>query len=144
MGLKIRQLTRADRKRLTDMIIELTDKCGSDVLRKMVPHRNLEDTELADDESEKGEGEPALVYELVLDTMRELHRWLEHDVTLWFMDLLDIKTIEEFDKLPFNVDAIIIEQLLEEETFIHFFSKGSLARNMIRGFVSRLFSGKKK
>lgn len=121
---KIRQLTRADRKRLSNLIKEFAFKSGNVKLTEMIPGK----------ESEEGEEKKTdEIFDLIKSVMQGLLEWLEDDVAEWFMELIGVTDRNEYDNLPFDIELNILEQMYKQNGFKNFFSKALDLYKKIQG-----------
>ena len=124
---KIRPLIRRDRKVLAELIKKLVDRSSNDSLLNIIQSGGYSGKE----EKQSKEEESKISYiELMHSLLNNMIRIIEEDVTVWFADLIN-KTVAEYDELPFGIEAMIIEQILESEEVADFFSSASRAYNMI-------------
>ena len=113
---KIRVLTRKDRKELTDLLKQYVKRPGNEKLAEMVPGNNKPETE--DPKTKETQ-----TYELIKSVMENLLQWFEEDVTKFFMRITDTQTIEEFDKMPFDIEIHILDECLKQKAFNNFFTR---------------------
>ena len=125
----IRELTRADRVRLSALIESLAEKSGDIKITELVPQASAEGAEGSETvETDK-------IYDLIKSVLGGLIKWCNEDLTAWFMEITGTATIEEFNAMPFDVDTYIIDQLVQRDSFINFFSKASELYKRIRGLI---------
>ena len=124
---KVRELTRKDRKKLSELIKLFAERSGNLKLTEMLP-------------GQKGKGKDTdkvvntdQVYELIKSVLQSLLDWVEAELTAWFMDLIGVTSQEDYDKLPFDIEVHIIDQLIAQEGFNNFFSRASALYKTIRG-----------
>jgi hypothetical protein len=136
---KLRPLTRADRKLLTAMVKRLAEKVGSkgilDVFNADVVEEAKESTQ------ETGALNPALIG-LGVKLLSSLIEHFEIEMDQWFASLLDC-SIEELDTYQIGVDLEIINQLVESEEAEDFFSNALRLRNWTNELLKK-FRPKKK
>jgi len=135
---KIRPLIRKDRKVLAAMIRKLADKIGANGLLNILvadPDAPLPaaDGAAGSEKAAKGDAFSRIGVEII----KQLLDILEDDVAAWFADLLGI-TVEEFDKMPFNIEMIVVEQLMEAPEANDFFSGALRAYNKMKQSVPGL------
>lgn len=130
MEITIRPLRRKDRKFLGEVIKKLVDKVGDKSLLEVIrgdmttaPQNsgaiNIRDDRLI--------SLGVKVIKLALDT-------LEEEIVTWFADLTG-KSVQEFDELPFNVEMVILEKLLEQPELSDFFTRASRSFRKIKSFA---------
>lgn len=123
----VRELTRADRKKLSDLIKLFAERSGNVKIMEMLPGQKGDGKdkakELATDQA----------YELIKSVMQSLLDWVEDEVTVWFMDLVGFTEKNEYDRLPFDIEVHIIDQLIAQKGFNNFFSRASALYKKIRG-----------
>ena len=123
---EVRELTRKDRKKLSELIKLFAERSGNVKLTEMLP-------------GQKGEGEGKdkavdkdQIYELIKSVMSSLIEWVEDEVTLWFMDLVGVTDRDQYDALPFDIELHIIDSLIAQKGFNNFFSRVSALYKKIR------------
>lgn len=124
---EIRELTRADRVKLSELIESLAEKSGDVKITELVPRA-----------AKAGDGDTVdtdKVYDLIKSVIGGLLKWCNEDLTAWFMDITGVQTIDEFNALPFDVDTHIIDQLIQRESFKNFFLTASELYKKIRGLT---------
>lgn len=123
----VRELTRKDRKKLSELIKAFSERSGNIKLTEMLPGQKGEsknkDKEVNTDQT----------YELIKSVMQSLLVWVEEDVNTWFMDLIDVTDQEKYDSLPFDIEVHIIDQLITQKGFNNFFMRASELYKKIRG-----------
>lgn len=123
---EVRELTRKDRKKLSELIKDFAEKSGNEKLTSMLPGASGKESEGGDDSNDQA-------YELIKSVMHGLIEWVEDDVTKWFMDLIGIDNREAYDNLPFDIEVHIIDQLIAQKGFNNFFTRASALYKKIRG-----------
>lgn len=117
----IRRVTRKDRKKASKLIEEFAEKSGNSKLTEMIPgikkDSQSEGTEVSKEDQDQ------VNYELIKSVLKGLLEWVETDVTVWFMDLVGAKTLEEYDNMPFDTEMYIVEELLRRKSFTGFFTR---------------------
>jgi len=114
---KIRELTRADRKKLTLIFKEAMVELKDDSLKNIISSKNKsepsdnENIEMATTIVNFGVG----FIEKALDVV-------DDDLGEWFASLLDI-SIEEFDQMPIDIEFKIIEQIRADPAAENFFTQ---------------------
>lgn len=121
----VRELTRKDRKKLSELIKVFAERSGNIKLTEMLPGQKGKD-EVAETDTDK-------VYTLIKSVMQGLLEWVEDEVTLWFMELINVADREKYDKLPFDIEVHIIDSLIAQKGFNNFFSRASVLYKKIRG-----------
>lgn len=128
--IKIRPLKRKDRKTLTAMIKKFAEKVGANQLFNLITSDpttpKAAETKNADD----------VFTRVGIELVKQMIEVLDDDMAIWFADLIG-KTKEEFDDMPFSVEAIIIEQLTEAKEIEDFFIHASHAFSRMRGFAGQ-------
>lgn len=125
---KLRKLKRKDRKAFGALIVKLQEKTGNKSLTEMIPSSPKEsesDAEMVD--------QAAQVAEMALGLLSTLLQYLDDEMCVWFMSVLSIENEADFDELPFDIEAYVIEELLEAKEFTSFFSRGSRLYKKISG-----------
>jgi len=124
---RVRELTRLDRKKLSELIKAFAERSGNIKLTEMLP-------------GQKGEGKEKeagvntdQVYDLIKSVLQGLLEWVEDEVTAWFMDLIGYTNRDAYDRLPFDIEVNIIDQLVAQKGFNNFFSRASVLYKKIRG-----------
>jgi len=114
---KIRELTRADRKKLTKIfkkaMLELKDNSLKNIISSKNNSKNSEDesVEMASTIVNFGVG----FIEKALDVV-------DDDLGEWFASLLGV-TIEEFDQMPIDIEFKILEQIRADPAAENFFTQ---------------------
>ena len=137
---KVRALTRTDRKKLSELIKAFADRSGNIELTKMLPARKSDDVKKDDAKSDDGnevdtEVNTDQVFDLVKSVMAGLFKWVEADVTAWFMDVIGVTDKEIYDNMPFDIEVHIIDELLKQKGFSNFFSRASELYKKARGLI---------
>lgn len=122
---EVRELTRKDRKKLSDLIKLFAERSGNIKLTEMLPGQKGEDK---DDEVKTDKA-----YDLIKSVMQSLLDWVEDELTEWFMDLIGVTDREQYDNLPFDIEVHIIDKLIAQKGFSNFFSRASALYKKIRG-----------
>ena len=134
---KIRELKRRDRKVLAAMIKKLVDKIGDkSVLNLMV----TDSTATAGD---KPESQKDVFSRIGIELVKMMIEVIESDVAVWFADLLGV-TAEQFDDMPFDIELIVIEQLMEAEESNRFFTIASRLSSRTRALADKFQAQKTK
>lgn len=134
MSIEIRALKRKDRKTLGKLIIKFVKKTDSDkqtLINLIPPSEDSTESDLDNDESRT-----AKIVSFAFSLIEGFIQFIEDDVTAWFMDLANVKTIEEYDNLGFDVEAQILDKLIDDPGFISFFSKGLQVRRKIQNLAN--------
>jgi len=122
----VRELTRRDRKKLSELVRAFAERSGNVKLTEMLPGRS-------DAKSEETETDTDQTYELIKSILQGLIEWVEEEVTEWFMDLVGVTERDEYDRLPFDIEVHIIDELIAQQGFNNFFSRASELYKKIRG-----------
>ena len=122
----VRELTRADRKKLSELLKLFAERSGNIKITEMLPGQPGEGDDSKEPDTDK-------VYELIKSVLDSLLNWVEEELTTWFMDLVGISDRAEYDKLPFDIEVHIIDQLLAQKGFHNFFTRASALYKKIRG-----------
>jgi hypothetical protein len=126
-NLHIRKLTVADNSRLTGFLGKLVQTADGEWLQRIVaaPSASVKAVEQPVDEA----AENAKYYQLfsaIVTWLLEMHQGAIRD---WFAELLG-KTTEEYMALPFDTDAVVLEQIAAAPEFRSFFSKACAVFNL--------------
>jgi hypothetical protein len=133
--IKIRALTVADRDWLSDLIKKLVAQLGAnEILRYMVSDNDSESTDKPEEQPKEENKQYAL---LVVEIIKMMIDVIGDDVRKWFASLINV-SVEEFKKLPFDTELIIIEQLIALEESNRFFSRALALSSKIKVFVNGL------
>jgi len=124
---RVRELTRLDRKRLSELIKAFAERSGNIKITEMLPGQKGEGKE------KEAETNTDQVYDLIKSVLQGLLEWVEDEVTVWFMDLIGFTDRDAYDRLPFDIEVYIIEQLVGQKGFNNFFSQASALYKKIRG-----------
>ncbi|NIS50602.1 hypothetical protein GWN26_08570 [Candidatus Saccharibacteria bacterium] len=123
----VRELTRMDRVKLSELIKAFAERSGNIKITEMLPGQKGE----AKDKATETDTDQA--YELIKSVMQGLLSWVEDEVTAWFMDLIGCSDRDDYDSLPFDIEVHIIDQLIAQEGFNNFFTRASVLYKKIRG-----------
>ena len=132
MNTTIRELKYSDRRKLSEMIKKLSVKMKDSSLLNSI----VSEPKKTADEVKPSDG--ALV-NFGMELFNNLLEFLEEDVTEWFADLLEVD-IETFMKeAPFEIEILIIEQLMDEKgKFKSFLAGASKLYNSIKKSLGNL------
>ncbi len=131
---KVRRLTKKDRTKLSNLIEQLVEKTDNKALINMVPSSsNADDSEQSETSASE---QTADVLQFAFNLMEGFLKFIEEDVTEWFMDLIGETDKENYNDLDFDIEVQIIDQIISQKSFENFFLKGSQVVNKIKGFVS--------
>jgi hypothetical protein len=131
--LKIRALERRDRKTFTALLEKLIKADGGKGIYDLIVSGspNSEAVEQKEDEQERK------LLKIAVDIIGQAIKVLDEDVAAWFADLIG-NSIEEFDRLPFDVETEILYQIVEADNFAGFFTGALRASNKIKMLLSSL------
>ncbi len=131
----VRQLTRKDRRKLSELIEAFADRSGNKKLTEMIPGVKKAKAKTGADAKEETEADDTTerAYELIKSVMQGLLQWVEDDVTTWFMDLIGVTDRDKYDNMPFDIEVHIIDSLINQKGFNNFFMKASALYKKIRG-----------
>jgi hypothetical protein len=136
--IKIRALTNDDSDKIAELIVKLgQSEDMKSVLEMIIPA--CETIQKTDDPSEQVNSVLPLA-EKLLGALRVRYKT---ELRALFADLAGVKP-EDYGKLPFGADFIIISQMLESKEFADFFSGASLAFKWIKEYGKKLLKGKMK
>jgi hypothetical protein len=114
---QIRELIQADRE-VVSKIIEKVANCVTDTkLLDLITASTVE--EKSGDNKKDEDGSKKI--KLSLEIIKLLIKFANEDVVAWFASLLNV-SIEEFHKLPFDIEMRIIKQLKEVDEVTGFFT----------------------
>ena len=119
---EVRELTRKDRKKLSELIKAFAERSGNIKLTEMLPGRKG-DAEKSEDAGKDTESGNDQVYELIKSVMDGLIAWTEEELAEWFMDLVGVTDRDAWDDMPFDIEVYIIDQLLAQKGFNNFFTR---------------------
>jgi hypothetical protein len=138
--IKIRTLKRKDRKTVAAMLRKLADKIGSNGILNIISSEKKSDK--ADENAAADSADAGKVFAKIgIDLVKTALEFLEDDVAAWFADLVG-KTPEEFDEMPFDVEMVIIDQLVNAEEANSFFTRALQIYNKIRKSVTTVSTEK--
>jgi len=112
---KVRELTRKDRVKLSELIKLFAERSGSIKLTGMLPGQKGKDKKKKDDTDQ--------IYALIKSLMQQFLDFVEEELTTWFMELIDVTDRDAYDNMPFDIELRIIDQLMAQEGFDHFFTR---------------------
>ena len=123
--IKIRKLTVADRKTLSNLIKNLADTVGDASLFNLISSAVTASPEAKENRSEKAEEtKEDSAIQIGIKVLQALLDTLENDTHTWFSELIGVSK-EDFLKLPIDTEAVIIEQIVESEEASSFFTIAS-------------------
>lgn len=134
---KIRELTRKDRKTLTKLIQKFAKIKESPQLISMVPNISKEQND--EELQEKGENFLSNILEFAFTLLEDMLKVIEEDITEWFLELSNL-TQDEYDNGPFDIEIQIIQQIVTGKKFKDFFLRGSLVLKSIKVLAGQLRS----
>lgn len=137
MSIKIRKLTVGDNRFLIKLIDKLIKEFREVWLKDLIKQGKETDSSNKSDEENK-----AINTQIFYSVINLLLSHFSNEVTEWFASLLNI-SIEEYEKLDFSTDAIIIEQIINDESFQFFFQKAFALYNLKQKFGNFTNIGKK-
>ncbi|MCO4819782.1 MAG: hypothetical protein KC517_09170 [Bacteroidetes bacterium] len=109
---KIRKLKRKDRVFLTSLIDKLATQEGEGGLLQLISSIN---------KPGKSENNNDTAMELGIKVVKLALSLLENEVSGWFADLLG-SSVDEFNEMPFDIEALVIQQLQEAPEIGNFFT----------------------
>lgn len=127
----VRKLCRKDRRTLTNLIVKFAEKTGQHNLTNMIPADDKGDDIAREDGKSRKE-----VLSLTIKLLMAMIKYIGEELTPWFADLIGVPE-DEFDDLPFGVEADIVDQLISMDGFVDFFLKVSQVRKKIQDLVLR-------
>lgn len=140
MDTKIRNLKYSDRLKLSSMIKKLTVKLEDDTLLRLVSSSDSKNIG-----EEKDEGREDNFIKIGINIFKLLIEFLEEDIACWFADLCNMSIDEFKEKAPFDIEILIIEQLMEDKgKFKSFLAGASKLYSRIGELRNRLTSQKGK
>lgn len=122
---KIRPLKHKDRKLLKNMFLKLVEESGDDSILSIISIKESGETtdkkEISNSYAESG-----------FKIIKLLLNFVEDECASWFCDLLGVN-LESYDELPFDIEAIVIKQIMESKEIGNFFSTALGLFNRIPG-----------
>lgn len=117
---------------MTALIRKLAEKIGANGLTNIIV------SDVSGDKSKKTESDKVDVFTKIgVEILKQMLDLLEDDISVWFADLIGKKTKEEFDEMAFDIDPIIIEQLIESKEINSFFMHALRAFNKMKEFAGQ-------
>lgn len=138
--IKIRPLLRKDRKTVAGLIKKLVDKIGSSSLLTLIS------SDVATGKKTVASVESDTDQKLInigVQMVKQMFEAIEDDVAAWFADLIGV-TVEDFDKMPFDVEIKIIEQIVAAPEAADFFTGALRLSKKMQGFAGTLNNLKPK
>jgi len=134
---KVRALTRKDRTKLSELIKDFADRSGNLELTSMLPQQKSDAGEKDDGKKDDDniEVDTDKVFDLVKTVIAGLFKWVEDDVTLWFMELIGVTDKAAYDNMPFDIEVYILDELLKQKGFSNFFLRASELYKKARGLI---------
>lgn len=135
MNTTIRELVYKDRRKLSEMIKKLSIKLNDNSLLTQLSSEPKKHSNQIENDSESD----TQLMKIGLNLFNQLIQFLEDDVTEWFADLLGI-TIEEYiNNAPFDIEILIIQQLMDDKgKFKSFLAGASKLYKSIKTSLSNL------
>lgn len=123
----VRELTRADRTKLSELIKAFADRSGNVKLTEVIPRKpgDGEDKEKVDNADQ--------LYDLIKSVMAGAIAWADAEVTEWFMELIDVNDRAAYEAMPFDIEIHIIDSLIAQKGFNNFFSRALALYKKIQG-----------
>jgi hypothetical protein len=129
--IKIRKLKYKDRKTLSALIGKLADKIGTKGITDII----VSDISGVTDDEKTVPDKNAVFVKIGVELLDRAFKFLENDVREWFSDLIGIDKEKFNDDMPFDIEMIIIEQLVEAKEINSFFTHALRAFNGMKGYV---------
>jgi hypothetical protein len=136
--IKIRALTNGDSDKIAELIVKLGQSEDMRHILEMIAPVN-DKLQSADGIG----GQVDAVLPIAEKLLAALSVRYKTELRALFADLAGVKP-EDYGKLPFGADFIIISQMLESKGFSDFFSGASLAFKWIKEYGKKLLKGKMK
>lgn len=131
---KVRALKLKDRKILSSLIKKFAEKSDNSKIMELVPSAGKpQENKTEENETEENEVLSPELYNTIKSVLTSLIEWVDEDVSEWFMDLIGVKSIEEYENLPMDIEIYIIEALCRQKGFKNFFLKASELFKKMRG-----------
>ena len=119
---KIRQLKKKDRTTLSDLLVKLAKNTGTEQLISMIPDKTDSKKEISKEDAKENKKQ---ILKMAFELLENMLKFMEEDVNKWFAQLLDMDYDDYQENTPFNIEIIVIEQIIEQDCFQDFFSGGS-------------------
>jgi hypothetical protein len=136
--LKIRSLQVEDCRTLARLIAGLVDDTKNKWIENIVRPQLVESEDEAKETLEKESIEKFV--SLFASVLKLIVERFENEVTEWFASLLGVSA-EEYLKLPFDTDLVVIEQIISSDRFPDFFSRACAlyrGQEMLRNAVKKI------
>jgi hypothetical protein len=133
LEIAIRELTRKDRKTLSNLILKATEKMEDESLLNMI----------SSTAKTKSENKSNDAIKIGIHIVKMLFEFVEDGVVEWFADLIGV-TVEDFDNLPIDVELQIVKQIIESPDSERFFTTALHLFSMTKAFKNTLKSAKNK
>lgn len=145
MEIKIRNLTVGDNRFLIRLINKLIKEYKENWIKDLIkPNKNKTEKptkkETDEEVNDNIDDETSTVFLSIINSLIDHYTT---EITEWFASLLSI-TPEEYDKLDFDTDAIVIDQIINQPKFKFFFQRVSAAFSQVKNLGDLLNIGKKK
>ena len=131
---KIRKLTRKDRVTFTALIKKFMASIGDDSLSTMMVAEKASTKE----ETDSQQGNEAKMAYFAVELLNKMVDVLDSDVAVWFSSLLNMELEDFTNNTPFDIELIVIEQLVESEDMSNFFGRASRLYNKTKGSLDKL------
>lgn len=141
MDTTIRELKFSDRMKLSAMLKKLTEKLGDDTLLKLV---SSSPSQLPNEENEEKDKNEERYIQIGIHLFKQLVEFLEEDVTDWFADLCGVDKEVFILEAPFDIELIIINQLINQGKLTSFLAGASKLFNTMKESLGKLTSAKGK
>jgi hypothetical protein len=118
--IKIRPLTYKDRKAVSALFDKLAQKVGPGGIKDVIVAGTADSSGKQEEQSNND-----VFSKIALGLIQKMIVWIESDVVEWFASLIGRKKedFESGENLPFDVELIIIEQLMAAKESNDFFTR---------------------
>lgn len=130
--LKIRELWVSDNRKIVDLLKRFATETHNEWITAL----------RGPSEGEKPTGDGDMV-KFFVDMINNLLSMYQNEMTEIFAGLLGV-TVEEYQKLPFDTDMVVIEQIKSAPGFLSFFQKACVVFNLQKVFGPVLKNLKEK
>lgn len=133
MDWKIRELKYRDAKALSGMILKITEKIGNGRLLDAISSQPAEATAGA----REPENKQAAYISMGVEILRLLIEFLSDDMEQWFADLCAVPVEEYRENAPFDIQILVVNQLVESPGVDAFFTGALRLSRTINGLSSK-------
>jgi len=131
--IKIRKLTVADRKKLSNLVLRLSEEVGGTDFTNLI---SSQVSKVSSGHANEEEKDTNSYMQIGLKMLQAVLQTLEDETHIWFADLIGV-TIEEFSEFPLDTEPEIINQIIEAPESSSFFTKALHLYNKTKKYMDK-------